>query len=152
MLTKRAPIGPRGSSTAEECQLSMRDKIVPCWGPATCPVASMVERQLNLSRDQSIPIARKTDEDIVSAINRALIYQQALVHIWIINMRRNAKGTITAITHQNATAEMALLYQDSMIMAAKSVPKGIIVVEGNESCEKQKNPHHPTSEIYGQWH
>jgi len=55
-----------------------------------------------------------------------------------MNARRSAKGTITAITHHNATAEMALLYRDLIIKAARSVDKGIIDVEGNESWERLK--------------
>jgi hypothetical protein len=55
-----------------------------------------------------------------------------------MNARRNARGTITATTHQNATAEMALLYRDIIIKAARSVDKGIIDVEGNESWERLK--------------
>jgi len=48
------------------------------------------------------------DQEITSAINIAGFHQQALAHIRIRHARRNAKGTIVAITHQNATAEMAL--------------------------------------------
>jgi len=50
----------------------------------------------------------------------------------------NGNGTITAITHQNATAEIALLYQDIIIKADRLVDKGIIDVEGNESWERLK--------------
>jgi hypothetical protein len=50
------------------------------------------------------------DEEIASAVNRALFQQQAPAHVRIMNARRNARGTIPAITHQNAMAEMALLY------------------------------------------
>jgi len=49
------------------------------------------------------------DEEITSAVNRALFQQLAPAHVRIMNARRNARGTITAITHQNATTEMALL-------------------------------------------
>jgi hypothetical protein len=76
------------------------------------------------------------DEEIASAVNTALCQQQAPAHIQIMNARRNAKGTITAITHPNATAKMALLYRDMTIKAARCVEKGIIDVEGNESCER----------------
>jgi len=55
-----------------------------------------------------------------------------------MNVRRKAKGTITAIMHQNATAEMALLYRYIIINAARSVDKGIIDVEGNRSWERLK--------------
>lgn len=45
-------------------------------------------------------------------------------------------GTITAMTQQNETAEMALLYRDMIIKAARAVDKGIIDVEGIESWER----------------
>ena len=53
-----------------------------------------------------------------------------------MNARRNAKGAITAITHPNATADMALQYHDILITAARTVNKDIMDVEENESCEK----------------
>jgi hypothetical protein len=49
-------------------------------------------------------------KEIVSAIIRGLFHQQAPAHIRIMNARRNSKGAIRAITHQNGTAEMALRY------------------------------------------
>jgi hypothetical protein len=66
----------------------------------------MAARRLILMRDESIPLPRKMDEEIASAVNRALFQQQAPTHVLIMNARRNANGTITAITHQNATAEI----------------------------------------------
>jgi cbb3-type cytochrome oxidase subunit 3 len=48
------------------------------------------------------------DQEIASAINTAFFHLQALAHIWSMYARRNAKGAITAITHQNATAAIAL--------------------------------------------
>jgi hypothetical protein len=78
------------------------------------------------------------DQEIASAINRALFHQQAPARIRIMNARRNAKGAITAITHQNATAEMALQYRDIIITAARTVDKGVVDVEENESWERQK--------------
>ena len=48
------------------------------------------------------------DQEIASAINRALFHLPAPAHIRIMKARRNAKGAFMAITHQNATAEMAL--------------------------------------------
>jgi hypothetical protein len=78
------------------------------------------------------------DQEIASAVNRALFQQQAPAHVQIMNARMNRRGTLTAITHQNATAEMALLYRDIIIKAARSVNKGIIDVEGNESWGRLK--------------
>jgi len=49
------------------------------------------------------------DQEIAFAINRALFHQKAPAHIAIMNAKRNARGTITAVTHQNATAAMAVI-------------------------------------------
>jgi hypothetical protein len=78
------------------------------------------------------------DEEMTSAFNRALFQQQGPAHIRIMNARRNAKVTITAIPQENATAGMALLYRDNIIKADGSVNKGIIDVEGNKSWERLK--------------
>jgi len=115
-----------------------RGENVPLLGPALTSRSSMADRRLILRRDDIIPVPQKMDEEIASAVNRALFKQQAPAHVWIMNARRNAKGTTTAIMHQNATAEMALLYRDIIIKAARSVEKVIIDVEGNESWERLK--------------
>ena len=136
--SQRAPIGPGGSSTTARRLILKRAESVPLPGPAPTSGSSMADRRLMLRRDESIPLPRKIDEEIASAVDRALFQQQEPAHIQIMNARRNAKGTITAITHQNATAEMALLYEDIIIKAPRSVDKGIIDVEGNESWERLK--------------
>jgi hypothetical protein len=86
-MSPRAPVGP---------------------GPAATAGSSIAERRLTLINDKSVPLSNKMDEEILSAINSALFQQKAPAHIGIINAKRNAKGVITAITHLNATAEMAL--------------------------------------------
>jgi hypothetical protein len=48
------------------------------------------------------------DQEIASAIHRALFHQQVLARIRIMNARRNAKGAMMAITHQDVAAEMAM--------------------------------------------
>jgi hypothetical protein len=78
------------------------------------------------------------DEEIASAVNRALFQKEAPADVRIMNVRWNAKGTSTTIIHQNAMAEMALLYRDIIIHAASSVEKGIIDVEGTQSWERLK--------------
>jgi hypothetical protein len=98
----------------------------------------MAERRLILRRDESVPLSNKMDQEIASAINRALFHQKAPAHIRIMNAKRNAKGAITAITHPNATAEMALQYRDIIITAARTVDKGVVDVEENESWERLK--------------
>jgi len=55
-----------------------------------------------------------------------------------MNARRNARGTIPAITHKNITAEMGLLYRDIIIKGARSVDKDIIDVEEKQSWERPK--------------
>ena len=81
-------------------------------------------------------VPNKMDEEIASAGNRALFQQQAPAHVRIMNVKKNARGTKTAITRQNPTAEMALLNRDIIIKAAIPVDKGIIDVEGNELWER----------------
>jgi hypothetical protein len=73
------------------------------------------------------------DQEIESAINRVLFHQQPPAHTRIMNTRRNAKGTITAITHQDATAEMAMRYRDVNFMAARTVDTGVVDVEEKET-------------------
>jgi hypothetical protein len=55
-----------------------------------------------------------------------------------MNARRNAKGTITPTTHQNGAGETALQYRDIIITAARTVDKGAVDVEENESWERLK--------------
>jgi len=106
--------------------------------PAPTTGSSLADRRLILRRDENVPLPNKMVQEIASAINRALFHQQAPAHIRIMNARRNEKGAITAITHQNATAEMALQYRDIIVTAARTVDKGVIDVEENESWERLK--------------
>jgi hypothetical protein len=78
-------------------------------------------------------------QEIASVINRALFHQKAPAHIRIMNAKSNAKGAITAITHLNATAEMALQYRNIIITAVRAVDKGVVDVEENESWKRLKN-------------
>jgi hypothetical protein len=55
-----------------------------------------------------------------------------------MNTRRNAKGPITAIMHQNSTAEMAMQYRDIIITAARTVDRGVVDVKENEAWERLK--------------
>jgi len=107
-------------------------------GPAPTTGSSMPDRRLILRRDETVPLPNKMDQEIASAINRALFHQQAPAHIRIMNARRNAKGAITAITHQNATAEMTMQYRDIIITAARTVDRGVVDVEENETWERLK--------------
>jgi len=98
----------------------------------------MAERRLILRRDKSIQLSNNTDQEIASVINGALFHQNALAHVRIMNAKRNAKGAIAAITHPNATAEMALQYCDIIITAGRRVYKEVVDVEESESWERLK--------------
>jgi len=108
--SQRAPIGPGESSTAGTRLIVKRGENVPLPGPAPTSGSSMADRRLILRKDESIPLPQKMDDGIASAVDRALFRQRATAHVRILTAKRNAKGTITAITHQNPTAEMPLLY------------------------------------------
>jgi hypothetical protein len=143
--------GPRTTSTPIAVMttlqtLARRWETVPprnqkkpaCPAPAPTTASSLADRRIILMRDENVPLFKKMDQEIASAINRALFHQQAPTHILIMNARRNGKGVITAITHQNATAEMALQYHDIIITVVRTVAKGVVDVEENESWERLK--------------
>jgi hypothetical protein len=113
----------------------MRDKGAQLPGPTPTYGSRMSDKRFILRRDESIPLPSKMDDEIALAVNRALTQQQAPAEVRIMNARRNAKGTITAITLHNVTAEMALLYRDIIINTARSVGTGITDMESNESWE-----------------
>jgi len=98
----------------------------------------MSERRLIQSRDEVELLPNIMDQGIASAINRAQFHQKAPAHIRIMNTTRNGRDTIMAITHQNATAAMALIYRDVMITATRTVDKGVIDVEESQSWERLK--------------
>jgi hypothetical protein len=52
-----------------------------------------------------------------------------------MNAKRNARRTITAVTQQNSTAAMALIYRNVIITVTSMVDKGVIDVEENESWQ-----------------
>jgi len=93
----------------------------------------MAERRLILRRNKSVLFSNKMDQEIVSAINSALFHQKAPAHIRIMNAKRNAKGTIAALTHPNTTTEMALQYHVSILTKARMVDIAVVDVAENES-------------------
>jgi hypothetical protein len=60
----------------------------------------MAETRLILRRDEGVPLPNKIDQEVASAINRAVFHQKAPAHIRIMNAKRNAKGAFTAISDQ----------------------------------------------------
>jgi len=71
------------------------------------------------------------DQEVASSIQREHFQQQAPAHIRIINARRNAKGAIMAITHQNATAARTVQHCDNSITVVSNVDKVVVDVEEN---------------------
>jgi hypothetical protein len=127
---------PRRWETVPLRDQSQKEPVGP--GPAPTAGSSMAERCMILKRDECVPLPNKMDQEIASAIDRALFHQKAPAHIWILNAKRNASGMITANTHQNATAAMALIYRDVICTAARTVDKEVIDVEENECWERLK--------------
>ena len=137
-LTPRATSAPRGAAILAPTPTPTRQwEMVPpcnqkkpaCPGPAPTTGSNMADRRLILRRDESVPLPNKMDQDIASVIDRALSHQQAPAHIRIMNARRNAKGEISAITNQNATAAMVMQYRDIIIRVARTVDPGVVNVQ-----------------------
>jgi hypothetical protein len=93
----------------------------------------MRETLLILRSDKRVPFSNKMVKEIALAMNRALFHQKATGHIRIMKAKRNAKSAITAITHPNVTAQMALQYRDVNITSAGTVDDEFVGVKGNES-------------------
>lgn len=87
---------------------------------------SKVERRLISVRDIGVPLPNKMDQEIASAIDRALFHQKTPAHIRILNTKRNLKDAITAISHHNTAAALPLTYSDIILHAAGTVYKGVI--------------------------
>ena len=83
-------------------------------------------------------LPNKMDEEVGSAIISARFQQQDPADIRIMNGRRNVKGSIPSIMHQNATAEMAMQYCDIIITAVRTINSGVVDVEENETWERLK--------------
>jgi len=133
---KPTPTQARRWETVQPGTQSQRTPVGP--GPAPTSRWSVAESRLILRRDEGIPLPNKLDQEIASAINRGLFHRKAPAHIWIMNAKTNVNGAITAITHQNTPAAMALTYRKDIINAAHTVNKGVINVEENESWERLK--------------
>jgi len=88
---KSAPTPAGRWETVPPQAKSQMAPIGPGQGPASMAGSSMAERRLILRRDESVPLSKKMDQEITSAINSALIHQKAPAHISIINANRNAK-------------------------------------------------------------
>jgi len=92
----------------------------------------MPDSRLDLRRDERILRPNQMDAALASAFHRALLQCQGPAHVRIMNASRNARGTITAITNQNAMVEIFLFYRAINIKTAQSADKGIIDVKGNK--------------------
>jgi hypothetical protein len=143
--TPRTTSAPKGVRSAATTPTRRWELVPPRYqkkpaNPAPAPMtgSSMADRRFILWRDKSVPLPNKMDQEIASAINRALFHQQAPAHIRIMKARRNAKGAIMAIRHQNTTAEMAMRYREVIVTAARTVDRGVVDVKSNEIWERPK--------------
>ena len=143
--TPRTASAPKRATSASPTPTRRWETVPPrkqttLGNPALAPMTglSMADRRLLLMGDESVPLPHTMDQEIASAINRVLFHQQAPAHIRIMNARRNAKGAITAITHQIATAEMAMRYRDVISTAATTVDRGVLDVEEHGTWERLK--------------
>lgn len=76
------------------------------------------------------------NKDNVLEIESTLFRQQAPDAITIMNTRRNAKGTVKAIMHQNGTAAMALPKCYIINRAARTVNHRVVNVANIEFRER----------------
>jgi len=74
-------------------------------------------------------------QEIASAINQAVFQMKAPAYSRIMNAKSNVKGAMTAITHQNTIAVMALVFRNIIINQVQKVNKGVIDFETNYSLE-----------------
>jgi gentisate 1,2-dioxygenase len=95
----------------------------------------MADRCLIQRRERSVPLPNMMNQEIASATNRALFHQHAPTHIRIMNPWRNAMGAITAIIHQNPTAEMPVRLGNIFFTAARTVHRAVVDIKGKETCE-----------------
>ena len=102
-----APTPTRHGDTVPPRAQSQRAPVGP--GATLRARLTMAERRLILRGDKGVPLPNKMDQEIASAINRALFHQKAQANMWIMKAKRNVQGTITAITHPNTTAGMAVM-------------------------------------------
>jgi hypothetical protein len=77
------------------------------------------------------------DQEIVSAMWRALYNKKAPAHIRIMIGNRNAKGAIIAIPNPNSIADLTLHYGDIIFTAVRTVVAGVLHVEENQCWEWQ---------------
>ena len=111
-------------------------KTLASQAQAPTPGSSIADRHLILRGDETVQLPNMIDQEIASVSNRALFHQAVRANIRIMNAMRNPMGAITAIMHQNATIEMAMWYCDVIIMAGRTVDRGVVDHEDNTSWEK----------------
>jgi hypothetical protein len=68
----------------------------------------MAERRPIIRRCEGVPLRNKMDQEIASAINSTQFHQMAPALIQTMNVNRDTKCTIMAITHHNSTAAMVV--------------------------------------------
>jgi len=117
---------------------SKRVPIGPHPGPAEKSRSSKSVRCLIFRHYERVPLCSEKNQEIASLIKRGLFPQTAQEHTGILNAIRNARGEITATTHLNARAQMALHQLDIIISAAWTVDNGVVNLDENESWDTLK--------------
>jgi hypothetical protein len=113
------------------------------YSPSSETGSSITDRHLIISRGDNVPLPNKKDQEIESAINRALFHHQALGHIRMMNAKRDFKGAMMAITHLNRSAGTACWNRDIIVTPVRSIDYGVVCVEHNETLEQLKMPGEP---------
>jgi len=94
------------------------------------------QQKFIMARDHKVQELKKEDDDILSAINRALHAAKVPSFIRFKEVRRNAHGTVTAVTTDTCTAIMMLEHRNTVIRAAKSVDSVTIGLDTNETWQR----------------
>ena len=95
-------------------------------------MADMMQRREYTTFEYNGPGIRISDQ-------QSTLPSAGTAHIRIMKAKRNAKGAITAITHPNATAEIAMQDLDIIIIAARTVDRGVVDVEENVTWARLKS-------------
>jgi hypothetical protein len=131
-----APTPGRQWETIPPHAQSQREPVGP--GPAPMARSSLGVRHMILTKDEGVSLLNQMDQEIALAINRALFHQKSPAHIWIMNAKRNTRSIITAITHPDRRAVMALVYGGIIITTTCTVDIKVIDIEENQSWERLK--------------
>jgi hypothetical protein len=96
-IRKPTPIPGSRWETVKPRTQSQTASAGPCCAPIAGP--SRAEKPLTLLRNLIVPPPNKMDQDIASALIRALFRPAAAAHIRIMNTRRNSCRTVSSFLY-----------------------------------------------------